>query len=133
MSKNLNCVVLQGNLVRDIEMNPAGTVGKFSIAVNESQKDQSGNWTDYASFIECRVFGKTASNLAKYLLKGKQVLVRGKLHQDRWEKDGQKQSRMVVIVDDLYFAGGNGGQSGGPAAPAPASGGNGDFPEDIPF
>lgn len=130
MSKNLNCVVVDGNLTRDIEMNPAGTIGKISIAVNESQKDQSGNYSDYANFIECKLFGKTASNLAKYLQKGKRVIVRGKLHQDRWEKDGQKNSRVVVNVDEIVFCGGPSqqGQQGQQAGK-----GDGGFSEDIPF
>jgi len=128
MSRNLNVVVVDGNLTRDIEMNPAGTVGKISIAVNESQKDQSGNYSDYANFFECKLFGKTASNLAKYLVKGKHVIVRGKLHQDRWEKDGQKNSRVVINVDELTFCGGPAQQ--GQQAGNKGGGESWEFPED---
>lgn len=128
MSKNLNCVVVDGNLTRDVELNPNGTVGRFTIAVNESQKDPAtGSYSDYANFIDCKIFGKTATNLGKYLTKGKRVTVKGKLHQDRWEKDGQKQSRIVVNADDIFFTGG--GKEGG----GQPQGGGGEFQEDYPF
>lgn len=130
MSKNLNCAVVDGNLTKDVELNPNGTVGRFTIAVNESQKDPAtGNYADYANFIDCKIFGKSAANLGKYLTKGKRVIVRGKLHQDRWEKDGQKQARLVVNVDEVFFAGG--GQSQGQGGGQKESGG--EFSEDFPF
>ena len=56
-------------------------------------------------------FGKTAENLAQYMTKGKQVGVDGSLHQDRWEKDGQNMSRVVVNADNIQLLGGGTEQS----------------------
>mgnify|MGYP002510894529 CR=1 FL=1 len=58
------------------------------------------------SFIDCEIWGKTAENLKDKLVKGKQVCVRGYLKQDRWEKDGQKQSRLKVIAESVQLLGG---------------------------
>lgn len=130
MARNLNSVVVDGNLTKDIEMNPNRTIGKFTIAVNESQKGQDGQWADYANFIDVKVFGKTAENLAKYLTKGKRVAVQGKLHQERWEKDGQKFSRIVVNADNICLLSPGNGQGG--EKPSGGNGGEG-FQEDIPW
>ena len=79
---------------------------KLSVAVNESKKGQDGNWQDYANYFEVHVYGKTAENLKPYLTKGQQICVKGALHQDRWEKDGQKQSRVSIIADQVQLLGG---------------------------
>lgn len=128
MARNLNSVVVDGNLTKDVELNPNRTIGKFTLAVNEAQKDANGQWADYANFIDCKIFGKTAENLAKYLLKGKRVAVQGKLHQERWEKDGQKFSRIVVNADNVCLLSSGGGQGG-----EKPSGGAEGFQEDIPW
>ena len=128
MARNLNSVVVDGNLTKDVELNPNRTIGKFTLAVNEAQKDANGQWADYANFIDCKIFGKTAENLAKYLLKGKRVAVQGKLHQERWEKDGQKFSRIVVNADNVCLL-----SSGGVQGGEKPSGGAEGFQEDIPW
>ena len=79
---------------------------KLSVAVNESKKGQDGNWTDYANYFEVHVYGKTAENLKPYLTKGQQICVKGALHQDRWEKDGQKQYRVVIKSESIQLLGG---------------------------
>jgi len=86
-------------------------------------------------------FGKTAENLSQYMTKGKQVGVDGSLHQDRWEKDGQNHSRVVINADNIQLLGGGTEQTApAPSAPRgqPASVpeedyGQRDFPDDIPF
>lgn len=128
MARNINSVVVDGNLTKDIELNPQKTIGRLTLAVNENQKGQDGQWSDYANFIDVKVFGKTAENLAQYLVKGKRIAVQGKLHQDRWEKDGQKFSRIVVNADNVYLLSPQGNGQGGNKPQ-----GNDDFSEDIPW
>ena len=79
------------------------------------------------------------------MTKGKQICVEGHLKQDRWEKDGQKQSRITIQADNCYLLGGKsegGADSGGNQQPqqrgyaenyADAMNDGEDFPEDIPF
>lgn len=124
---DINSVVLVGRCTRDAELRftSSGTaICNFSIAVNRRVK-KGDQWTDEASFFDLTLFAKTAENLNKYLTKGTQVAVKGELRQDRWEKDGQKFSKVTVGVEDVQLLGG--GRDGGQSSPqAP------DKPEDRP-
>lgn len=102
----LNVVAISGNLGSDAELRQtqAGTnILSFTVAVNERRKDQSGEWSDYTNWVDCTVFGKRAESLAQYLTKGMKVSVQGRLHQSKWQRDGQTRSKLEVIVDDLDF------------------------------
>ena len=106
--KDINQVTLVGRLTRDPELKYAtsGTaILGFDIAVNRSVK-KGDNWTDEASFFNCTLFGKQAEAVSKYMEKGKQVAVAGELTQDRWERDGQKHSRVKIICNSLQLLGG---------------------------
>ena len=141
---DLNHVIEIGRLTRDISERDFGyTTGgtarlNLSIAVNRSVK-KNGAWTDSVSFFDVTVWGKTAENIKAYLHKGKQIAVDGYLDQHRWEKDGVKYSKVVIIADNVQLLGGNENwQQSAPQAQQPAgeyqSAGSGDdFPEDIPF
>lgn len=140
---DLNHVIEIGRLTRDISERDFGyTTGgtarlNLSIAVNRSEK-RNGAWQDKVSYFDVTVWGKTAENIKAYLHKGKQIAVDGYLDQQRWEKDGVKYSKVVIIADSVQLLGGNenGQQQSAPQQPAegyaPAGSGD-DFPEDIPF
>ena len=103
-----NSVSIIGRLVREaiLSYSNSGTaILKFSIAVNRSVKN-GDTWKDEVSFIDCTFFGKMAESVSKYLEKGKQVSILGELVQNRWEKDGQKHSRVEIIVNKLQLLGG---------------------------
>src|SRR5678809_1525968 len=118
MANDMNTVMIIGRLTRDMTLTyTAGgmAIGKFSLAVNRKKK--SGElWVEEASFFDVTCFGKTAENLAQYMTKGKQVGVDGSLHQDRWEKDGQNMSRVVINANNIQLLGGGTEQS----KPAPS-------------
>lgn len=108
MSSSINTVSISGNLTRDAELRRTGggmEVLSFAVAVNERRKNQqTGEWEDRPSYIDCTVFGSRAGKLAGYLTKGTKVAVCGKLRQDRWDdQQGNKRSAVKVIVDDLEF------------------------------
>lgn len=108
---DLNNVTIIGRLTKDIDLsytNGGFAIGKLSIAVNRSVK-KGDQWTEEASFFDVKLLGKSAENLAKYLLKGKQIAVSGELVQDRWEKDGVKQSRVVILAQKIQLVGGQSG------------------------
>ena len=145
----VNHVIEIGNLVRDAEMKflSNGTaVSKFAIAVNERRK-QGEQWVDEANFFDVVLYGKSAENLNQYLVKGKQVAVEGKLHQARWESEGQSRSKIEINASNVQLLGGKSEghadappPSTPPRAPAMAGGVPPDFPEnppefvsDIPF
>ena len=110
---DINHIVIIGRLTRDCDFGyiTTGTArANISVAVNESRKGQNG-WTDYPNYFDVTIWGKTAENLKPYLTKGKQVAIDGHLHQDRWEKDGQRNSRVLIIADNVELGGGREGQS----------------------
>ena len=100
---SINSVFASGNLVKDCEVKGKDNgVCSFTIAVNDRRK-VGEDWQDVPNYIDCVVFGKRASALAPMLKKGLKVSIAGKLRQDRWEKDGQKFSKLGVVVDELEF------------------------------
>jgi single-strand DNA-binding protein len=104
---SINKVLLTGNLTRDPELSSTagGTpVLSFGIAVNDKRKNnQTGEWEDYPNFIDCVMFGSRAQSVSKFISKGSKVAIEGKLHWSQWERDGQKRSKIEVIVDQLEF------------------------------
>lgn len=137
---DINSVVLVGRLTRDIMSDqygfgylPNGTAkARVSLAVNRSHK-RGDTWEDETSYIDIMIFGKMAESLKSYLNKGVQIAVQGSLRQDRWEKDGKKQSKVYVVADTVRLLGNPRG--GGSNNPAPSNGGdtyNKSAPQDIP-
>jgi len=111
--KDTNVLVVTGRLTRDAEVKYTSggmAIGSLSLAVNRSVKKGDG-WTEEASFFDVSCFGKTAENLKQYLTKGKQILVRGSIKQDRWEKDGNKMSRVTIDAEEIQLLGGREVQS----------------------
>jgi len=113
---SINRVIISGNLTRDPELRatPSGTnVLTFGVAVNDRVRNQStGNWEDRPNFVDCVVFGNRAEPLHRFLSKGSKVAIEGKLRWSQWERDGQKRSKLEVIVDEVEFLSRNQGQQG---------------------
>ena len=102
---SINRAIVSGHLTREPELrSTAGgmPVLGFGVAVNDRRKNQqTGEWEDYPNFIDCTMFGNRAESLSRYLSKGTKVAIEGKLHWSQWERDGQKRSKIEVIVDDI--------------------------------
>ncbi|MEC4683183.1 MAG: single-stranded DNA-binding protein [Nitrospirota bacterium] len=103
---SFNKVVLMGNLTRDPEIRVTGggmSVGSFSLAINNRVKGNDEK--DDVSYIDCVAFGKQADFVRDYLSKGMPILIEGRLQQNRWEQEGQKRSKIEVIVQTVTFVG----------------------------
>ena len=104
---SINRVVISGFLTRDPELRRTQSgmaILNIGVAVNDRRKNpQTGEWEDYANFIDCVMFGNRAESLSNILTKGMKVAIEGKLRQSRWESDGQKRNKVEVVVDDLEF------------------------------
>lgn len=95
-----NKVIMVGNLTSDPELRYTkdGTpVCNLRIAVND--------YKDEVLFIGVTVWDKQAEACGQYLVKGKQVLVEGKLQERSWEQDGQKRSKMEINAINVKFLG----------------------------
>lgn len=100
----VNNVVLSGNLCKDAELRKNAhntSILTFTVAINDRYKNQMTDvWETKAVFVPCIVFGNYADALAKYLFKGSEVFVAGKLNYRQWERDGSLMSKLEVIVSD---------------------------------
>lgn len=114
---SINKVFVTGRLTRDPETKylPSGqALTNLGLAVNRRFQDKSGEWRDDTMFIDVETWGKTAERCAETLRKGQPVFVEGRLKQDTWERDGQKQTKIRITADSVkQFEAGRGGQSGG--------------------
>jgi single-strand DNA-binding protein len=123
----VNKVILVGNLGRDPEVRTTGggmTIASLNIATTERRKDKDGNWGEHTEWHKVSVFGKTAENAAKFLKKGRQVYVEGRLQTRKWQdKEGQDRYTTEVSADTVHFLGGK--ESGGQRDPGGYSGGGG--------
>ena len=107
---SINRVNISGNLTRDAELraSAAGTpILSLGVAVNDRRKNPStGEWEDVPNFIDCVLFGNRATALAPFLSKGSKVAIDGKLRYSTWEtQEGQKRSKIEVIVDEIELMG----------------------------
>ncbi len=114
--RGFNKVVLMGNLTRDPELRttPNGqNVASFSLAVNRSWKNAAGEQQEAVDYIDCNIWGKPAEIITQYMKKGSGILVSGRLQQRSWEQEGQKRSKVEVVVEDFNFVGGGASDGGG--------------------
>ena len=125
MARGFSKVIIVGNVTRDPELRstPSGTqVCSFSVAVNRSYKDNSGSNVENVSFFDCSAWGKQGETIAQYVKKGSGILVSGRLEQRSWEdKEGQKRSRVEIVVEDFNFIGGTAGEGGSSKGSSKAS------------
>ena len=120
-----NKVILMGNLTSDPETRttPNGqNVTSFSLAINRTWNNANGERQEETSFINCTAWGRTGETIAKYVQKGRQLLVSGRLQQRTWQdKDtGKNRSAIDVIVEEFSFVS-DGSRGGGSSSSSSAS------------
>ncbi len=115
---NLNKVMLIGNLTRDPDLKyTAGNQAlcELGLAVNRRYRTKEGEDREETTFVDCEAWGKQAEVLKQYMAKGRPLFIEGRLKLDTWEdKEGQKRSKMRVVIENFQFLGG--GQGGGQGA-----------------
>ena len=114
----LNRVILQGRLVRDIELKEVGgfQMTEFTVAWSEKYKD-----TETKCFLRCKAWRSTAEFLSKFFSKGQELIVEGRMVTEEWEKDGQKQSRSICNVEKVDFCGSKASNADNNPPSAPSS------------
>lgn len=143
MAGSYNKVLLMGNLTRDVEIRHTSgntAVANIGLAVNRRFRTQSGENREETTFVDCEAWGRTAEVMGQYLSKGRPVFVEGRLKLDEWEdRDGNKRSKLRVVVENFQFVdagggggGGGGGGSGAGSSQAPArTGSRSSQPEEV--
>ena len=99
-----NNLTITGRIVKDAEFKQTGNSLKcnFSIAVNKSKR-VNDTWEDEVSYIDVQAWGKVAESMMGNLKKGTRINVTGYLKQDRWEQDGQRKSKLMVVANEIFF------------------------------
>lgn len=112
----INKVILIGNLGQDPEvrrLENGVAVAKFSIATTEKYKDRNGEMQSQTEWHNIVVWRQLAELAEKYLKKGRQVFVEGKLTHRKWQdKDGNTRYTTEVVGDTFRMLGSREGGSG---------------------
>jgi single-strand DNA-binding protein len=157
MAGDINRVIIVGRLTRDAELSYTSSgmaLTRLGVAVNRRIK-QGDQWVDEANFFDAKLWGKRGESLNQYLSRGQQIAIEGELRQERWEKDGVKNSKVTINISEIQLLGGrsdrqsssynNGGGNNNyqsqPSQPKQSQNsqpfdtysGGGSFEDDIPF
>ena len=107
----INHLTYQGRMVADPELretNSGTKVVNFRVAWSEKYKDKENK-----CFLECKAFSAQAEFLSKYFTRGQEIGLEGKLNTEEWETDGQKRSKIVLMVSAIHFCGKKESNAGG--------------------
>ena len=117
MSSGVNKVILIGNLGQDPEVrrtSSGASVCTLRLATAERRKDASGQWLDHTEWHSVVTFGTVAENCGRFLKKGRQVFIEGRLQTRKWQdKEGKDRYTTEVIAMNVQFLGGGRGDSAG--------------------
>jgi len=104
-----NKITIIGNLGRDPELRytPQGdAVCDFPVAVNDRKRDKSGEFQDVTTWFKVTFWRKQAENASKFLTKGRQVYVEGRLQVEEWtDRDGNNRQTLAIQGSELQFIG----------------------------
>lgn len=106
---SFNKVILIGNLTRDPELRVTAngnSICKLGLAVNRAYSTKDGERREETTFVDIDAFGKPAEVISKYMRKGRSLMVEGRLKLDQWESEGQKRSKLSVVLENFQFLGG---------------------------
>ena len=106
---SVNKVILVGNLGGDPESRTTGSgtvITTLRIATSDRRKDENGQWADATEWHRVVAFGKTAENAARYLKKGRQIYIEGKIRTRQWQdQQGQKRYSTEIVAQQMVMLG----------------------------
>lgn len=109
MSRGLNKVMIIGNLGKDPEMRytPSGRpVTTFSVAVSRSWNSSDGTRRSETEWFNVVAWGNLAEICKKYLHKGQQAYVEGRLQTRHWEdKEGTRRTSVELVANEMMMIG----------------------------
>ena len=112
---SFNKVIIVGHLGRDPELRytPQGSaVCNFSMATTDKRRDKSGEFQEVTTWFKVTLWEKKAEVAAKYLTKGTQVYIEGRLRVEEWtDRDGKNRSTLAVQGTEMQFLSSGGGRS----------------------
>lgn len=111
MAGDINRIVLTGRLTKDPDLRAIPesntSVCSLRVAVNGRRRNAEGNWEDQPNFFDVTVWGAQGENCKRYLQKGRQIAIDGRLRHRQWTSpEGQNRSAVDIIADSVQFLGG---------------------------
>lgn len=99
----MNSVSLMGRVGQppEVKVIQGGKEGTFKVCNNLSIAVRRN--ADVTDWVNCKVIGKSAEILEKYVLKGDMIGIDGSLQVESWEKDGKKNSKLIVSVNRIHL------------------------------
>ncbi|HET6272729.1 MAG: ssDNA-binding protein [Bacteroidetes bacterium] len=118
MAKSLNKVMLIGNLGKDPELRYTSggvAVATFSLATNESWKDQDGNMQERTEWHNIVAWKKLAEICGEWLKKGKKVYIEGRIQTRSYDdkNTGAKKYITEIVAENMIMLDGKGGSESG--------------------
>lgn len=108
---SVNKVILVGRLGKDPEIRYTPqqmAIGNFSLATSERRKDATGNWAEQTEWHNIVCFGKVAENCHKYIKKGKEIYLEGRIQTRKWQdKEGTTRYTTEIVASTIQFLGSN--------------------------
>lgn len=98
---SINKVILVGNVGKDPEVrtfDSGNKVANFPLATSEKYTNKSGEKVENTEWHNIAVFGKLADIVEKYVVKGQQLYIEGKIKTRSWEKDGEKKYMTEIVL-----------------------------------
>lgn len=106
MAKDINVVIVSGNLVRDPDIRYTAdkkAVASFTVATSKSVKGKDGEYKDITAFLNCSAWAYLAEAVQKKAQKGTKVLIEGELQTGSYEKAGQKINTTTINAREITF------------------------------
>jgi len=134
MSKDLNQCNFIGRLGREVDLKytPSGqAVANFSIACGDDYKDKQGNKVEQTNWVKVVIWGKLGEVAGKWLAKGSQVYISGKMVTRKWQaKDGTDRYTTEIIANEMQMLGSKGASTESkPSEPAREESQDDDLPD----
>lgn len=105
----VNKVILIGNVGKDAELKytgPGTAVSSFTLATNETWKNKDGAKQSKTEWHTVVIWGRMAEGISKYITKGKNLFIEGKITTRSWEdKDGNKRYKTEIVASEVKFLG----------------------------
>jgi single-strand DNA-binding protein len=130
----VNKVILIGNLGQDPEIRTSqagNAICNLRIATSTRRRDPEGNWNEQTEWHSVVCFGRTAENVGRFLKKGRQVFIEGRLQTRKWQdREGKDRWTTEIVAEQVRFLGSRDGDMGSSASSyAPRSEGSGEGSE----
>ena len=108
---DLNEVVISGRLTRDSELRftPSGTPVTDVVVASNRIWSKDSDRQEETTFVDVTIWGKQAESLNQYLVKGRHLMIVGRLKLNKWEtEEGDKRSKLTMVAEKINLTPGGG-------------------------